>query len=255
MGARPKVVAGASPDFTHLVTGASSIPQGYSHWLIKFSADADRPDAGAIEIAYAAMARAAGIDFPRTHLFTTRDGRGHFGVERFDRDLLLPSRRIHTHTFAGLLHHDHRIPGQDYHDLLKLTRVLTRNHQDVVEAFRRMVFNILAHNRDDHTKNFAFLMSRAGEWRLAPAYDVTFSHGPGGEHTLLVAGEGREPTRASIEVVATRASLERREVRETIERVRDAVATWDAVAKEFGVSAGSRGEIGRRLAGQLATGR
>lgn len=250
MGARPKIVAGVSEDFTHLVTGTPAIPLGYSHWLIKFSAEVDRPDAGAIEMAYAAMARAAGITFPRTHQFTTRDGRGHFGVERFDRDPRVPSRRIHTHTFAGLLHHDHRVPGQDYHDLLKVTRVLTRNHRDVAEAFRRMVFNVLAHNRDDHTKNFAFQMSSTGEWRLAPAYDVTFSHGPGGEHTLLVAGEGRAPTGASIEAVATRASLEPREVRETIERVQGAVATWSTVAKECGVSAGSRREIARSLAGK-----
>jgi serine/threonine-protein kinase HipA len=247
MGARPKIVAGVRADYGHLVTGTADLPEGYSHWLIKFAAKEDPSDVGPIEAAYAEMARAAGITFPRTHLFPTRDGRRYFGVERFDRDPAHPSRRIHVHTFAGLLHHDYRLPGQDYTDLLKLTRILTTNHQDVVEAFRRMVFNVLAHNRDDHTKNFAFQMSQDGEWRLAPAYDVTYSTGPGGEHTMMVNGAGPAPTRKHVLAVGEGASLEPREVREVMEAVLTSVDQWPAVAKKHGVTAASKRAIQRRL--------
>jgi serine/threonine-protein kinase HipA len=116
-----------------------------------------------------------------------------------------------------------------------------------LEAFRRMVFNILAHNRDDHTKNFAFRMSATGEWRLAPAYDVTYSMGLGGEHTMMVAGAGPVPTRAHVDAVAEAASLESREVREVLERVQAAVAQWPVIAARHGVAPTSVRTIQRRL--------
>lgn len=247
MGARPKIVAGVRNDFSQLVTGTSNLPEGYAHWLIKFPAKDDPSDMGPIEMAYADMARAAGVAVPRTHLFATRGGKRYFGVERFDRDPAVPARRIHTHTFGGLLHHDHRIPGEDYNDLLKVTRVLTRDHDDVLEAFRRMLFNILAYNRDDHTKNFAFQMTPDAEWRLAPAYDITYSLGPGGEHTLMIAGEGRSPTRAHIDAVAVAASLESREVRQVIDRVQQAVSAWHEIARKYDVSESSIRSIQDRL--------
>lgn len=253
MGARPKVVAGVRDDFGHLVTGNADLPAGYSHWLIKFAAGNDSVDAGSIEMAYSQMARSAGLSVPPTHLFSVSEGRACFGAQRFDRDPAASSRRHHVHTFAGLIHHDHRHVGQDYNDLLKVTRLLTRNHQDVVEAFRRMVFNILAHNRDDHTKNFAFRMSPDGEWSLTPAYDITYSGGPGGEHTLLVNGEGRVPTRAHAEAVAARASIEPRESREVISQVEEAVADWPAFAKAQGVSNDSIQEIRKRMASVYAS--
>lgn len=247
MGARPKVVAGVRADFGHLVTGTADLPAGYSHWLIKFAAKEDPRDVGPIEAAYADMARHAGVAFPQTRLFTARNGHHYFGVERFDRDPAASGRRIHVHTFAGLIHHDHRLPGQDYTDLLKATRILTQNHQDVVEAFRRMVFNIFAHNRDDHTKNFAFQMSSTGAWRLAPAYDVTYSRGPAGEHTMMVAGAGAAPTRGDIDAVADASSLEPRETREILEQVRTAVDEWPTFAARHGVMPTSVRTIEQRI--------
>lgn len=243
MGARPKILAGVRDDFNHLVTGTGDLPTGYSHWLIKFAAREDPEDIGSVEMAYSEMGRRAGISVPRTHLFDARNGRRYFGVQRFDRDPTLPSRRIHTHTFAGLVHHDHRIPGQDYHDLLRVTQILTKNHEDVLECFRRMVFNVLAHNRDDHTKNFAFQMAPHGDWSLAPAYDVTYSAGPGGEHTLMVNGAGQTPTWEHIEAVADGASLDVSRVSEVIEAVKEAISQWEGVAKTFDVSNNSRREI------------
>ena len=141
MGARPKVMAGVRADFGHVVTGATDLPAGYSHWLIKFAASENPTDAGPIEHAYVAMARAAGIRFPRTHLFEVRAGHRYFGVERFDRDPSNPTRRMHVHTLAGLLHYDHRLPSQDYADLLKVAWRLTEDRQEVIEAFRRMAYH------------------------------------------------------------------------------------------------------------------
>lgn len=248
MGARPKVVAGVSHDFQRVITGTQELPAGYRPWLIKFAAPDDPPDAGPIEAAYADMARAAGITVPATHLFSVGRSRRAFGVERFDRDPMAPARRVHVHTMSGLLHADHRVPGQDYADLLRLTQVLTRDHRDVMEAFRRLVFNVLAHNRDDHTKNVAFMMSPDGTWRLAPAFDVTFSEGPGGEHTMSVNGEGRRPTRAHVLALADQAGLRARESRQVLAQVADAVAQWSALARARRVSAASARRIEAHLA-------
>ena len=144
-------------------------------------------------------------------------------------------RRFHVHTFGNLIHSDFRIPSCDYSQLLEVTRILTRNHQDVLECYRRTVFNVLAHNRDDHVKNFAFRLSDACEWELAPAYDLTFSPGPGGEHSMTVAGEGRSPGRDHLLRLAPAAGLSAREAEETVEQVAAAVARWGDHAREAGV--------------------
>ncbi len=112
-------------------------------------------------------------------------------------------------TFGNLIHSNFRIPGCDYEQLMKITRVLTKNQTDVDAAFRLMVFNIFAHNRDDHVKNFAFMLNESGEWRVTPAYDLTFTHGHGGEHTLTVAGEGRAPDHSHILQVADGAGIKK----------------------------------------------
>lgn len=110
----------------------------------------------------------------------------------------------------------------------------------VSAAFRRVVFNVLAHNRDDHARQHAFLMAEAGDWRLAPAYDLTYAAGPGGEHYLDVEGEGRRPTRAHVETLAGRHGLSNKQIVAAIDDVRAAISDWDAIAKAAGVSAASR---------------
>ena len=114
-----------------------------------------------------------------------------------------------------------------------------------------MVFNILAHNRDDHTRQHSYLMNADGEWRLAPAYDLTFSNGPGGEHYLAVEGEGRTPTRTQVVKLGRRHGLSDRTIAEVIDAVRDALAAWPVIATELGVTA-SRPEIDERLAHMAA---
>ena len=233
-GARPKVLVGFDPSSGRIVSGEDDLPGELEHWIVKFSARADSPDAGAIEYAYCLMARNAGVDMPPTRLFETTEGDRFFGVKRFDRD---GNRRIHVHTFGNMLQMNFRIPSADYADLLKATAILTRNHQDVLRAYRRMIFNVLAHNRDDHVKNFAFVLdAETGEWTLSPAYDLTFTTGPGGEHTMTLAGEGKNPKRDHMNQLADQADISRKDADQIFDEVQSAVADWRAHAVEAGVS-------------------
>lgn len=241
-GARPKVLIGLRGD--SILSGEDELPEGYIAWIVKFGSREDPPDIGPIEMAYSRMARQAGITMPSTRLFETAEGDRFFSVERFDRR---GNQRLHVHTFGNLIHADFRVPSCDYRQLLEVTRILTRNHQDVLEIYRRMTFNVLAHNRDDHVKNFAFLLNERGEWQLAPAYDLVFSHGPGGEHSTTVADEGRAPGREHLLQLAEPAGVSQDEAEAIFEAVASAVAVWDDVSREAGVSARSRKELGEVL--------
>jgi len=240
-GARPKVLVGVRED-GRLISGASDLSEDYRHFIVKFPSKEDLPDIGAVEAAYALMAREAGIDVPTTRLFETRDGGRYFGAERFDRS---GSLRLHMHTLSGLFHASHRIPSMEYEGLLKATMALTKDHRQMEEAFRRMVFNVLAHNRDDHVKNFSYLMDRTGEWRFAPAYDIVFSQGPGGEHTMAVAGEAVRPTERDMLRVAEGCDVDLRRAREIIEQVREAVNQWPRFALSTEVSGETAGLVER----------
>ncbi len=233
-GARPKVLVGIHDD--QIISGEDDLPNGFEHWIVKFTAKAEARDAGPVEYAYSLMAQAAGIDMPQTRLFEVRHGRSvrrYFGVQRFDR--AQGNRRIHVHTFGNLIHANFRIPSTDYADLFKVTRSLTRNHRDVLRLFRIMVFNIAAHNRDDHAKNFAFTLDgQTGEWSLAPAYDLTYSSGPGGEHTTTVLGEGRHPTRDHCLKLAEQAGIQSRSAGTIIEEATTAIGRWPDFASQAG---------------------
>lgn len=244
-GARPKVLVGYNPDTGEVRSGEDNLPDGFEHWIVKFTAKTDAADAGAIEFAYSLMARDAGIDIPPTRLFETRTGQKFFGVQRFDR---AGNRRYHVHTFGNMIQSNFRIPSVDYADLLKATSVLTRNYQDVLRAFRRMVFNVLAHNRDDHVKNFAFRLDDAtGEWSLTPAYDLLHTPGPGGEHTMTLAGEGMHPGRRQMLRLAELAGLSEKEVTAIIDDVQVAVGRWPAHAAQAGVTMAAIREIANAL--------
>lgn len=247
-GARPKLVVGLREH--EVISGDDDLPEGFEAWLVKFPGGEDEADHGAVEHAYMEMAREAGIDVPLHRLLE----RGPwFAVRRFDRGA--GNRRLHMHTLGGLLHSDFRVPACDYDQLLRVARALTRDRRAVVECLRRMIFNIVAHNRDDHVKNFAFLMDEAGTWTLSPAYDLVFSTGPGGEHSMTVDGEGRSPDRARCLALAARHGIAAGEGAAIIDRVTEAVARWPALARESGVQKARVAEISRahrRVA--LATG-
>ncbi|MFA5988835.1 MAG: type II toxin-antitoxin system HipA family toxin [Sphingomonas sp.] len=241
-GARPKVSIGIAADGTLCQNAAAD---RHDEWIVKFRATVDPVDIGPVEEAYARMARVAGIDMAPSRLLPARDGFGYFATRRFDRPS--PGRRLHMVSLAGALEALPDVPSIDYDGLLRATAAITRHAGDVEQAFRRMVFNILAHNRDDHTRQHSYLMGANSEWRLAPAYDLTFSNGPGGEHYLAVEGEGRTPTRAQVVTLGRRHGLSDRTIAEIINAVRDALADWPVIATELGVTA-SRAEIDGRLA-------
>jgi serine/threonine-protein kinase HipA len=242
-GARPKVLIQLAPS-GDVHFGAKTIQPGFTAWLVKFPARDDDPHSASLEHAYALMAKAAGVDIPRTRLLgkTTRSP-GYFAIERFDRD---GATRIHTHTLGGLLHLPHGYPALDYGDLLKVTRELTRDEAAVAEMFRRACFNVFAHNRDDHSRNFAFLMDEKGTWRPSPAYDLTFAQGPGGEHTMLVAGEGRAPGIDHLTALAAQADL--KHGAKIIDEVRAAIARFKRFADKAGVPARLRDRTAKAIA-------
>jgi len=246
-GARPKVLVGVRGD-GHLISGTADLPEGYKHYLIKFPSSEDVPDIGAVEAAYSLMAAQAGVEVPPTRLFETGDGGRYFGAERFDRAGHL---RLHMHTLGGLLHASHRLPSLEYDGLLKTTMILTKDQRQMDEAFRRMVFNVLAHNRDDHVKNVSYLMDRSGVWTLAPAYDLVFSEGPGGQHTMAVSGEAVRPAAQDMLRVAEECDVDLHRARECLQQVNDAVGNWPQFARGAGVGRDTERRIGKVITASL----
>ena len=233
-GARPKVLVGYNPSTGEMVSGEDDLPDGFEHWIVKFPAKADSPDTGACEYAYSLMARHAGLDVPASRLYETARGDRFFGTRRFDRTT--GNRRFHVHTFGNMIHANFRIPSCDYADLLKATAILTRNYEDVLRVFRLMAFNVLAHNRDDHAKNFAFILDdQTGRWSFSPVYDLTFTAGPGGEHTTTIAGRGRQPTREHMLQIARQADISTDKAGAIIDEVASTVARWSDFADQAGV--------------------
>ncbi|WP_371815814.1 type II toxin-antitoxin system HipA family toxin [Novosphingobium sp. SG751A] len=242
-GARPKIHVGFAPD-GQISIDDGEIGAGFESWIVKFPALVDPVDIGPVEQAYANMAREAGITMAESRLLPASGGQQYFATRRFDRPA--PGHRLHMLSLAGAVEAAPHMPSLDYDGFLRATIAITRDVRDVEEVFRRMVFNILACNRDDHTRQHAYLMAADGTWRLAPAYDLTFSAGPGGEHYLAIAGEGRKPTRAHVERVAKIHGLKPRRVAHMIEEVESAVSGWHIHAREAGVKQ-SLAEIGQRL--------
>jgi len=243
-GARPKALIGIGPDHRQVVHGRHSLPAGYTHWLVKFPNSQDGTDAGAIEYVYALMAKAAGLVMTDAILFPAGKGPGYFATRRFDR---VGRQRLHTHTASGLLHADFRTPTLDYQQLLALTAALTQDVRQVEKMYRLAVFNVLAHNRDDHGKNFTFLMDSQGQWTLSPAYDLTFSSGPRGQQSTMVLGEGQNPTTKHLVSLGKEANISPATAGQIIDQTRAALAQWPSLAKQYGVSTASTQLINSRL--------
>jgi len=243
-GARPKALVGIDANRSQLIHGKQALPQGYSHWMVKFANSTDGPDAGAIEYVYGLMARAAGLDMAPIHLFPAKYGAGYFATQRFDRSA---TQRWHMHTASGLLHANFRMPSLDYEDLLTLTEELTKDSREVKKMYRLAVFNVLAHNRDDHGKNFSFLMDRAGQWKLSPAYDITFSSGPAGQQSTMVLGQGKAPGIEHLQKLGAAANLSMAFIKEVIAQTQEALQQWPTLAKNHGVSNVNIKLIGDRL--------
>ena len=181
-------------------------------WVIKFSTHVDGENAGKMEYDYSCCARKCGITMSETKLFPSEVCEGYFGIKRFDRiSDISGTKRVHMLTAAALLELDFEQPSLDYHSLMKLTKIITRDNKDDVEnMFRRMCFNVFAHNRDDHSKNFTYLYDESADsWRLSPAYDLTYSNTYYGEHTTTVDGNGRNPGKKELLAVGTMAGMKK----------------------------------------------
>ncbi len=232
-GARPKILVRLpNSDTTH------------NDWIIKFPSSLDPRDIGPIEYAYHRMAIEAGLEVPESKLFPSKTSEGYFGVKRFDKS---ENGVFHMHTASGLLHSDHRLPSMDYDTLIKATHWLTKNVGECEKQYRHAVFNICAHNRDDHSKNFSFLMNEDGSWRVSPAYDLTFSSGPGGEHCSSIFGEGKNPEMAHLLKLAEVAGVSHQKAMEIIDQVRTAISKWSHISKESFVSRKSSDRIQKSL--------
>jgi len=232
-GARPKALIAVSEDRNQITHGTEQLQEGFEPWLIKFPNTQDGQDAGAIEYVYALMAKEAGIMMPEVHLFSSEKGAGYFAVKRFDRE---GKKRLHMHTAGGLLHSDFRSPSLDYEDLLNLTGALTRDIREVEKMYRLAVFNVLAHNRDDHAKNFSFLMDEYGTWKLSPGYDLTFSSGMNAEQSTSVMGEGRNPKISHLVKLGEEAKLDKNLIEQVIEQTINSLNHWMTLAKTYNVT-------------------
>ena len=179
-------------------------------WIIKFPSSLDSREIGLIEFEYAQCAKACGIEMAETKLFSSRRCQGYFGTKRFDRekDEGAKIKKIHMVSAGGLLETSHRIPNLDYHLLMKLTQIMTGSFEEIEKLYRLMCFNVFAHNRDDHARNFSYLYDEEkGVWKLSPAYDLTYSSSIGGEHATCVNGNGKNPGMEDILAVAENASI------------------------------------------------
>ena len=203
-GARPKAFIGFNPNTGEVCPESAVLPTGFEHWIVKFTTRRDGKNAGVEEFRYYEKALAAGVTMMPSRLIETRVGT-FFTTKRFDRTDA--GGRLHFASAAGLLHADYRTPGDEYSLLFKLTDALLHDHSAKEELFRRVTLNVLGHNRDDHLKNFGFLMDASGRWSLAPFYDFTYSEGPNGWQTLSVAGAGENPTQTDLDRLAKEVGL------------------------------------------------
>lgn len=246
-GARPKILAGVKGNT--LLSDEHDLPPGFEPWMIKFNSTQDSPDAGAVEFAYSMMAKQAGIIMPETRLFESGPQNRYFGIKRFDRN---HNHRFHVHTFGNLIHSNFRTPECDYETFLKVVLDLTKNHKDLEKGFRRMIFNVMANNRDDHVKNFAFMLDAKKEWALTPAYDLTFSKGPGGEHSMSISGEGGTPGKKEVLCLGEKTGLPFHKIRDIIGEVGASIERWPEFAKAADVCEQTRNQIWKKIKTNLS---
>jgi len=241
-GARPKANVGYNPKTNELIHGYNALPEGFSHWIIKFPSSVDPHDIANIEYAYYKMALAARIAMSECKLLQSTRGMQIFATKRFDR---VGNDRVHMHSMAGLTHDNFRLSHIDYGHIIDVAYQLEKSASARKKVLRLAAFNIYSHNRDDHSKNFSWLMNESGEWTFAPAYDLTYSSTQIDEHSTRVSGEGANPGRKQLLELANEFSISKPE--EIIDQVQESIAEWPVVAKECGVSKVSIQRIHARL--------
>ncbi|MFN2107091.1 MAG: type II toxin-antitoxin system HipA family toxin [Candidatus Promineifilaceae bacterium] len=256
-GARAKAVIAWNPATNEVRSGQVPAGEGFEHWLFKFDGVSGNRDKeledpqgyGVIEYAYYRMARDCGIDMSECRLFE-ENGRRHFMTRRFDRPA--GGGKLHMQSLCALAHYDFNLAGAyGYEQALLVIRQLGLPMQAIEEQFRRMVFNIVARNQDDHVKNIAFLMNKAGEWSLAPAFDMTYSFNPSGawtaRHQMTLNGKRDDFVLEDFKACAKAASMKRGRAETILAEVQDIASRWTDYAEEAGVNPVQRDQIQRAL--------
>ena len=256
-GARAKAVIAWNPENNEVRSGQVKAGRGLEYWLLKFDGVSGNKDKeledpkgyGAIEYAYYQMALDAGITMTPCRLFE-ENGRRHFMTKRFDR--LEDGGKLHMQSLCGMAHYDFNQAGAyGYEQALQVIRRLCLPMASVEEQFRRMVFNIVARNQDDHVKNIAFLMDRSGNWSLAPAFDMTYSYQPGGEwtstHQMTMNGKRSGFLLDDFKACAKSASMKRGRAETIIAEVQEVVHQWHEYAEESRVNPRQRDKIAATL--------
>lgn len=256
-GARAKAVIAWNPVTNEVRSGQVSAGKGFEYWLLKFDGvrgnkdkELEDPEGyGAIEYAYSRMARDCGIDMKQCRLFE-EGGRRHFMTRRFDR--LDDGRKLHMQSLGALAHYDFNDAGaHSYEQALFVARQLGLPMSAIEELFRRMVFNIVGRNQDDHVKNIAFLMDKSGAWSLAPAFDMTYSFNPAGvwtgKHQMTLNGKRDDFAMDDFTACARSASMKRGRPEAIIADVESTVSNWSVYAEEAGVSREKQNQIKRTL--------
>lgn len=251
-GARAKAVIAFNSATGDVRSGQAVLPAGFEHWIVKFDGVNDKQMGGTfgygrVEMAYHLMAKACGIEMTECRLLE-ENGRAHFMTRRFDRTEA--GEKIHMQSFCAMRHFDfNEVSSFGYEQLFETIRMLSLPYPRSEQIFRRMVFNVLARNCDDHTKNFAFVMTRDGSWDLAPAYDLCHTYNPGNpwvsHQALSINGKRSDITRADFMEAARQLNIKKAGT--IIDQVNDAVKGWDRYAKETGVSSGLKKAISQTL--------
>jgi len=247
-GARPKAVIAFNQKTGEVRSGQTKSPKGFEHWLIKLDGVSDAQFGashgfGRVEYAYYLMAIECGIEMMECQLFE-ENKRAHFMTKRFDREG--NDKKHHIQTLCGIQHFDYNnLQGYSYEQLFQTMRMLKMTYPEAEQMFRRMVFNVMATNYDDHTKNFSFRLKQNGKWELAPAYDVCYSYDPNNvwvsQHTLSINGKHKEIKKSDLMKIATDNNIKKAE--RIIEEIKTVVCNW----KKYSVKANVSDELSNSI--------
>lgn len=239
-GQRAKAIIAYNKETGEVRSGQVEAPEGFDYYLIKLdgvSATAgfrETENYGRLEYSFARLVRACGIEMTECSLIE-ENGRAHFLTKRFDR---IGREKLHMQTLCGIAHYDYRLlRGYSYEQAFNVMRGLRLSYQEAQEMFRRVVFNVVVRNQDDHTKNISFLMDKHGKWRLSPAYDMGYAYNPQGAwtsaHQMSINGKFDNITRADLQELAARNNI--RNAQQIIDEVCHACASWEQLARECDV--------------------
>ncbi|NDV66271.1 type II toxin-antitoxin system HipA family toxin [Bacteroides sp. 224] len=251
-GARPKAVIAYNERTGEIRSGQTRVPEGFEHWLLKLDGVSEvqlgaTHGYGRVEYAYYLMAIDCGIEMMPCHLLE-ENGRAHFMTKRFDRDNSYTKH--HTQTLCAMKHFDYnQINSYSYEQLFQTMRELKLTYAEAEQMFRRMVFNVIARNCDDHTKNFSFILKQGDRWRLAPAYDICHAYRPGSDwvsrHALSINGKREHITRNDLILIGQ--SIRNKKAVEIIDEISEKVHQWNFYASEAGVDKDKKETIYKTL--------